>query len=178
MQPQQRSRWIPTSAAAYPAVPARPELPRNAMTTTPLPPDRRYTDVHSWLASAADRGLREHPLRVGITEAAVDGVHVISVELPRIQTAIQAGEPCALIWTTPLSAMPVYAPITGLVAMVNPLVRDDPAIVSRDPLHAGWLFAVLPSDEPSTDQLLTATDYATLLGVVPADGSAVSHPTA
>jgi glycine cleavage system H protein len=148
------------------------------MTTNPVPNDRRYTDIHSWLALSPDHRLGDHPLRVGITEAAVDGVHVISVELPRIQTAIQAGEPCALIWTTPLSAMPVYAPITGLVAMVNSLVRDDPAIVSRDPLHAGWLFAVLPSDELSTDQLLTASDYATLLGAVPADGSAVSHPKA
>jgi glycine cleavage system H protein len=115
---------------------------------------------------------------VGITEAAVDGIRIISVELPRVGAAIEAGEPCALIWSNPLSAMPVYAPITGLVAMVNSLVRDDPAIVSRDPLHAGWLFAVLPSDEPSTDQLLTASDYATLLGAVPADGSAVSHPKA
>ena len=148
------------------------------MITNPVPPGRRYTDVHSWLAPAVDQGSGDHPLRVGITEAAVEGVHVISVELPRIQSAVEAGELCALIWTNPLSAMPVYAPITGLVTAVNAEVREDPGIVARDPLHAGWLFAVLPSDESSTDELLTASDYAILLSSASPNGSAVSPPTA
>lgn len=134
------------------------------MMTNQVPPDRRYDDVHSWLAPAVDQGWCDHPLRVGITNAAVDGVDVIAVELPRIQTAVQAGELCALVWTSPLSAMPVYAPITGLVAAVNAAVREDPGVVARDPFHAGWLFAILPTDESSTDQLLTASDYANLLG--------------
>jgi glycine cleavage system H protein len=148
------------------------------MTTNLIPTDRRYTDIHSWLALASDQRLGDHPLRVGITETAVEGVCIIAVELPRVRTAVEAGELCALIWTNPLSAMPVYAPITGLVAVVNALVRDDPGIVARDPFHAGWLFAVLPSDESSTDELLTASDYAILLGAASADGSAVSPPTA
>jgi glycine cleavage system H protein len=106
--------------------------------------DRRYADSHSWLGQGAG------PLRVGVTEAAVGGLHVISVELPRIGAAVEAGEQCGLVWSSPLSAMPVYAPITGVVSAVNTAVRDDPGLVARDPFHAGWLFAVLPSDEPST----------------------------
>jgi len=136
------------------------------MTTTitnPVPTDRRYTDVDSWLALAADERPGVHPLRVGITEAAVEGVRIISVELPRLRTAIEAGELCALIWTAPLSAMPVYAPITGRVTMVNPTLRDDPGIVARDPFDTGWLFAVLPTDASSTDDLLTASDYENYL---------------
>jgi glycine cleavage system H protein len=147
------------------------------MTRNPVPPDRRYTDIHSWLALASDQRLGDHSLRVGITEVAIDGLHVIAVELPRVRAAVEAGEPCALIWTSPLSAMPVYAPITGLVAVVNALVRDDPGIVARDPFHAGWLFGVLPSDEASTDELLTASDYAIFLGAASPDGSAGSLPT-
>jgi glycine cleavage system H protein len=135
------------------------------MTTNSLPPERRYTDDHSWLAPAADQASGDRPLRVGITETAVDGVQVISVELPRLQTAIEAGEPCALIWTSPLSAMPVYAPITGLIVAVNAALREDPGVVTRDPFHAGWLFAVLPTDRSSIDRLLTAADYADLVSV-------------
>jgi glycine cleavage system H protein len=129
-----------------------------------LPADRRYTDLHSWLALPADQRLGDRPLRVGITEAAVDGVHIISVELPPVGAALEAGEQCALIWSNPLSAMPVYAPVTGLVTAVNAEAREDPGIVARDPFHAGWLFAVLPTHESSTDELLTAADYADLLG--------------
>ena len=112
------------------------------MTTTitnPVPTDRRYTDIHCWLALAPDERTGDHPLRVGITEAAVEGIRIISVELPRVRTAIEAGEPCALIWAAPLSAMPVYAPITGLITVVNATVRDDPGSWAAIPsIPAGY----------------------------------------
>jgi glycine cleavage system H protein len=108
------------------------------------------SDDRSVWALPAEQRSAGRPLRVGVTEAAVGGIDVISVALPRVGAAIEAGELCGLIWSRPLSAMPVYAPITGVVSAVNAAVRDDPAVVARDPFHAGWLFAVLPSDESST----------------------------
>jgi glycine cleavage system H protein len=101
-------------------------------------------------ALPSEQRLAGRPLRVGVTEAAVGGIDVISVELPRVGAAIEAGEPCGLIWSRPLSAMAIYAPITGVVSAVNAAVRDDPGVVARDPFYAGWLFTVLPSDESST----------------------------
>jgi glycine cleavage system H protein len=118
-------------------------------TTSPVPVDRQYTDVHSWLALAPDEQLGDQPLRVGVTDTAIEGTCVFSVELPQISTLIEAGEPRALISTFPLSVIPVYAPITGLVTAVNATVRDDPAILARDPFHAGWRLAVPPTGESS-----------------------------
>jgi glycine cleavage system H protein len=134
------------------------------LTTGHVPTDRKYTDVHSWLAPAPEKRLGDQPLRVGVTDTATEGTSVVSVELPPIGTAIEAGEPCALIVTSPLSITPVYAPIDGLVTAVNAAMRDDPGIVARDPFQAGWLIAVLPADESSTDELLTASEYEGLLG--------------
>src|SRR5829696_5916212 len=134
------------------------------LTTSHVPADRQYTDVHSWLAPAPEARLGDQPQRVGVTDTATEGTCVVSVELPPIGTAIEAGEPCALIMTSPLSIMPVYAPIDGLVTAVNATVRDDPGIVALDPFQAGWLIAVLPTDESSTDELLTASEYEGLLG--------------
>jgi glycine cleavage system H protein len=134
------------------------------LTTSHVPTDRQYTDVHSWLAPAPEERLGDQPQRVGVTDTATEGTCVVSVELPPIGTAIEAGEPCALIMTSPLSIMPVYAPIDGLVTAVNATVRDDPGIVALDPFQAGWLIAVLPTDESSTDELLTASEYEGLLG--------------
>jgi glycine cleavage system H protein len=142
------------------------EQPRNAMMTLitgHVPTDRQYTDVHSWLAPAPEEGLGGQPLRVGVTDTAIAGTCVVSVELPPIDSVIKAGEPCALIVTSPLSITPVYAPIDGLVAAVNATVRDDPGIVARDPFQAGWLIAVLPTTESSTDELFTAPEYEGLL---------------
>ena len=133
------------------------------MRTQSAPTDRRYTDLDSWLALAPHERLGDHPLRVGVTAIAVEGIDTISVELPRAGTVVEAGEPCALIWTRPLSLMPVYAPITGLVTMVNATLREDPGSVASDPFHAGWLFAVLPVAASSTDELLSASQYDTRL---------------
>jgi glycine cleavage system H protein len=132
--------------------------------TSHVPTDRQYTDVHSWLAPAPQERLGDEPLRVGVTDTATEGTCVVSVELPPIGTVIEAGEPCALIVTSPLSITPVYAPIDGLVTAVNATVRDDPGIVARDPFHAGWLLTVMPTAESSTDELLTASEYERLLG--------------
>ena len=133
------------------------------LTTIHVPTDRQYTDVHSWLAPAPGERLGDQPLRVGVTDTATEGTCVVSVELPPIGTAIEAGAPCALLWTSPLSLMPVYAPIDGLVTAVNATVRDDPGLVGRDPFQAGWLIAVLPTAESATDELLTASEYKSLL---------------
>ncbi|HEX9833926.1 MAG TPA: glycine cleavage system protein H [Mycobacterium sp.] len=133
------------------------------MTTHP-PTDRRYTDVHSWLALAPEECIGNQPLRVGVTDTATEGTCVVSVELPPIGTAIEAGEPCALLVTSPLSITPVYAPIDGVVSAVNAVVRGDPSIVARDPFQAGWLIAVLSTAESSTDELLTASEYERRVG--------------
>ncbi|HET7668072.1 MAG TPA: glycine cleavage system protein H [Mycobacterium sp.] len=130
-----------------------------------VPGDRRYTDLHSWLRPPADQVLGDQPLCIGVTEAVVEGLRIISVELPPIGTAIEAGEACALIWSSPLSAMPVYAPISALVTDVNAGLREDPGPVARDPFHTGWLFTALPTDRSSADGLLTASEYAGLQGV-------------
>ena len=46
---------FPVTAVSASGHPAEPNYPRNAMTTIttqPGPHDRRYTDIHSWLALA------------------------------------------------------------------------------------------------------------------------------
>ena len=137
------------------------------ITTYPSPADRHYTDADSWLAHAPYQRLGDCPLRVGVTATAVEGIDTISVELPRVGTVVEAGEPCALIGTSPLSLMPVYAPITGIVTMVNATVRENPSLVASDPFHAGWLFAVVPVAVSSTDGLLSASEYENRINRAP-----------
>ncbi len=129
------------------------------MTTGAVPTDRLYTDIDSWLGLAPRDRPGDEALRVGVTDTVTEGTCVVCVELPRIGTMIEAGEPCALIWTVPLSLTAVYAPISGRVTAVNTAVRDDPGLAARDPFHGGWLFAVSPTGGSSTAGLLTASEY-------------------
>lgn len=134
------------------------------LTTGHVPTDRQYTDVHSWLAPASHESLGDQPLRVGLTDIATEGTCVVCVEFPPIGTAVKAGEPCVLIVTSPLSLMPVYAPIDGVITAVNEALHDEPALVARDPFDAGWLIAVRPTTESLTNELLTASEYAVFVG--------------
>lgn len=129
------------------------------MTTGPVPTDRLYTDIDSWLGLAPGDRPGDEALRVGVTDTVTEGTCVVCVELPRIDTMIEAGEPCALILTVPLSLTAVYAPISGRVTAVNATVRDDPGLAARDPFHGGWLFAVSATAGSSTAALLTASEY-------------------
>ena len=50
---------------------------------------------------------------------------------------------------------PVLAPLDGLVEVVNPLVRQSPALAHKDPYGGGWLCVVTPTNlKPDLENLL------------------------
>ncbi|HEY5853945.1 MAG TPA: glycine cleavage system protein H [Aldersonia sp.] len=130
--------------------------------TLEIPSDLLYTEPHSWLARPAGT-LTETPLRTGVTPDAVDGLDIVAVNLPTVRTQVEAGAPCAVLWTSAWTALTVLAPIGGLVTLTNTAALANPRIVVEDPFGAGWLFAVLPSPTTTTSGLLTAAQYRNAL---------------
>jgi glycine cleavage system H protein len=123
-----------------------------------IPSNRLYTSTHSWLTLGPDEVLADHPLRVGITAAALVDTDIVLLELPAVRQTVTAHTPCAHL-VTPSAAIPVYAPIDGLVTIVNVEAVADPRLVAQDPYHRGWFFALLPIRSSSVSGLLTATRY-------------------
>ncbi|MDV7086404.1 glycine cleavage system protein H [Rhodococcus opacus] len=125
-----------------------------------IPSDRRFTATHSWLALAPGQSFSDYPLRAGVTDTALDEIEVVGLELPAVRSTIEAGAPCALVWTSARTVVTVFAPISGLVTMTNTEALANPQLVADDPFHRGWLFAVLPSSTSSAYGLLTPAQYA------------------
>jgi len=132
--------------------------------TLEIPSGPLYTETHSWLARPGG-ALTETPLRTGITADALCGLDIVAVNLPTVRTHVEAGTPCAVLWTSAWTAVTVLAPIGGLVTLTNTAALADPSIVVDDPFGAGWLFAVLPSPTTTTSGLLTAAQYRNALHV-------------
>src|SRR6478609_2332350 len=130
------------------------------MRSRKIPSDRRFTATHSWLALAPGQNFSDFPLRAGVTDAAVDEVEVVSLELPAVRSTIEAGAPCALMWSSNRTPITVYAPISVFVTLTNSDALANPALVADDPFHRGWLFAVLPLPTSSAYGLLTPAQYA------------------
>jgi glycine cleavage system H protein len=74
-------------------------------------------------------------------------------------TRLAAGEPAAEIETIKVTES-VLAPVSGVIAEVNPQMEDSPEVINSDPYGEGWLFVLQPDDWQSEKaQLLDADTY-------------------
>jgi glycine cleavage system H protein len=106
-----------------------------------LPEDLHYlVDKHVWVR-AAEEGLAT----VGIDDVArhLAGT-IIAVTPKRAGRAVPKGQSVATIESSKWVG-PVPAPVSGEIVEVNEAVRQDPAIVNRDPYGQGWIVKLRPS---------------------------------
>lgn len=110
----------------------------------------RYSEEHEWIADGA-------PATIGVSEVAADALgEVVYIDLPKVGSAVTAGQVCGEIESTK-SVSDLFSPVTGVVVEVNEAVIDDPALVNSDPYGAAWLIKVEVSEE---GPLLSAEEYA------------------
>jgi glycine cleavage system H lipoate-binding protein len=67
------------------------------------------------------------------------------INLPKVGQQIKANKPFLALERLRGKAK-VLAPLNGIIAEVNPKVRERPAIAHDDPYGEGWLFMVTPSN--------------------------------
>ncbi|WP_149831248.1 glycine cleavage system protein GcvH [Streptomyces tailanensis] len=103
-------------------------------TATSIPRHLRYTWDHEWLV------VDEGNATVGITAFAAQALgDVVDLRLPAVGSWVEAGESCGQIQSrTAVSGL--YAPASGRVLEVNPVLADDPGVVNAAPYTGGWLF--------------------------------------
>jgi len=117
------------------------------------PEELRYTKEHEWARADGEVVV------IGITDFAQDALgDVVYVDLPEAGTAVTADTPLGEVESTK-SVSDVFAPLTGTVAAVNPLLDERPELVNEQPYGDGWLLAIRPEDPAAIDGLLTAESY-------------------
>jgi glycine cleavage system H protein len=126
-----------------------------------FPEDLRYTEKHEWL-----RAGNGDTVRVGITSYAADALgDVVYVSLPQVGEEVAQDDGCAEVESTK-SVSDVYAPVSGVVTSVNPLLDGAPETVNTDPYGDGWMFEIEMSDPEQLDDMLDSDEYAKLVGEV------------
>lgn len=108
------------------------------------PDIRSFGPSGTWVALTPGHAVPDHPVRCGLTM--VNGSAVPPFDLPPVRQRIVAGTVCGHVGP---ERLPVYAPVSGTVTIHNPELKSDPALLQRDPMGSGWLFAVLV--DPTTD---------------------------
>ncbi|MFD5818268.1 glycine cleavage system protein GcvH [Streptomyces sp. NPDC127038] len=123
-----------------------------------IPNDLKYTDEHEWARFEADGTVT-----VGITDHAQKQLgDVVFVDLPMMGKRVEAGDAAGVIESVK-AATDVFAPVGGEMIAVNQDVLDEPEGVNDDP-YGSWLFRIRPKAGASGRDLLSAADYAKLIG--------------
>jgi glycine cleavage system H protein len=123
-----------------------------------IPSELRYTKSHEWAKQEAAEVI------VGITAHAQEELRdVVYVELPPIGKTVKQAEAAAVVESVK-AAFDIYAPVSGTVTRINEALQKSPQLVNQDCYGAGWFFAVKPSPPQDFSTLLTADEYAKLIG--------------
>lgn len=118
------------------------------------PTELKYARSHEWARLEADGSIT-----VGLSDHAQEALgDVVFVELPEVGSRLNAGDEAGVVESVK-AASDVYAPVSGEVLEVNPLLEDSPETVNSDPYTKGWFYRLQPSDSSELENLLSAADY-------------------
>lgn len=122
------------------------------------PDDLLYTSDHEWVRVEGSGNVA----RVGITDYAQDALgDVVFVQLPSIGVVVSIGTTISEVESTK-SVSDIYAPLSGTITAVNPVLGDQPELLNSDPYGDGWIFEMELADQASVGQLLDAAAYRQL----------------
>ncbi|MDL2324076.1 glycine cleavage system protein GcvH [Ruminococcaceae bacterium OttesenSCG-928-A16] len=116
-----------------------------------FPANLKYTKSHEWLKKTA-----EGTVQIGLTDHAQNELgDLVFVNLPSVGDALTVGESFADVESVK-AVSDVFSPVTAVVAAVNELLLDDPAMINTD-CYDAWLIEAEGIE--LEDELLNAEEY-------------------
>ncbi|HEU5310039.1 MAG TPA: glycine cleavage system protein GcvH, partial [Candidatus Eisenbacteria bacterium] len=118
-----------------------------------VPRELRYTKEHEWIRVEGGEAV------VGVTDYAQGELgDVIFVELPAPGKTLEQMKTFGTIDAVK-TVSDLFAPVSGEITAVNESLKDDPALVNKEPYAGGWMVRIRLKDLKELDGLLTAEDY-------------------
>ncbi len=122
-----------------------------------VPDDVRYADDHEW--ARPENGV----VRIGISDYAQDQLgDIVFVELPEVGNKYEKGQEFGTIESVKVVSE-MYMPISGEIVAVNEKLEETPELINQDPYNEGWIAEVTPADTSEIDDLMTKTEYLSML---------------
>jgi glycine cleavage system H protein len=123
-----------------------------------FPAELKYTKDHEWVRVEGDTAT------IGITEFAQGELgDIVYID---INTVGQEVAKEAIFGTVEAvkTVSDLFMPVAGTVTEINPLLDSQPELVNSDPYGDGWMVKVTLADAAEVDGLLSAEEYASLIG--------------
>ena len=118
----------------------------------------KYSEEHEWVRLESDGTAV-----VGITDFAAESLgDVVFVELPEVGAELVQFEKMGEIESVK-AVSDLYSPVSGTIAERNDSVIDSPELVNDSPFDSGWMLRVNLSDSAQLDNLMSHSEYQTML---------------
>lgn len=123
-----------------------------------IPANLKYSNDHEWVRVEGNEAF------VGITDFAQDQLgDIVFVDVPTVGESLGQNEVFGSIEAVK-TVSDAFLPVSGEILEFNEALENDPALVNKDPYGEGWIIKVNMANPAEVDTLLSADDYAKLVG--------------
>ena len=123
-----------------------------------IPANLKYSNDHEWVRVEGNEAF------VGITDFAQGQLgDIVFVDVPTVGEPLGQNEVFGSIEAVK-TVSDAFLPVSGEILEFNEALENDPALVNKDPYGEGWIIKVNMANPAEVDTLLSADDYAKLVG--------------
>ncbi len=123
-----------------------------------IPSNLKYSKDHEWIRVEGEVAY------VGITDFAQSQLgDIVFVDVTTVGETLDKEEVFGTIEAVK-TVSDAFIPVAGEVLEFNEALNDAPEIVNKDPYGEGWMIKVKLTDPAQVNDLLSADDYAKLIG--------------
>lgn len=123
-----------------------------------IPSNLKYSKDHEWVRVEGEIAY------VGITDFAQGQLgDIVFVDVPTLGETLAQNEVFGTIEAVK-TVSDAFLPVGGEVLEFNEALEDAPESVNKDPYGEGWIIKVKMDNAADLDVLLTAEQYAALVG--------------
>ena len=123
-----------------------------------IPSNLKYSKDHEWIRVEGDEAY------VGITDFAQSQLgDIVFVDVTTEGETLAQGEVFGTIEAVK-TVSDAFLPVGGEALEFNAALNDAPEMVNKDPYGEGWMVKIKMTNPAELDALLSAEDYAKLIG--------------
>ena len=123
-----------------------------------IPANLKYSNDHEWVRVEGNEAF------VGITDFAQGQLgDIVFVDVPTVGESLGQNEVFGSIEAVK-TVSDAFLPVSGEILEFNEALENDPALVNKDPYGEGWIIKANMANPAEVDTLLSADDYAKLVG--------------
>ena len=123
-----------------------------------IPANLKYSNDHEWVRVEGNEAF------IGITDFAQSQLgDIVFVDVPTVGESLGQNEVFGSIEAVK-TVSDAFLPVSGEILEFNEALENDPALVNKDPYGEGWIIKVNMANPAEVDTLLSADDYAKLVG--------------